>query len=143
LTVEIWAEEPDCRVRIEPWNDEAILTTRQEFAELLGREPDATDQPPGWYRYRAARGAPFQAIRIVYEDGLWFCLVNGLSEYQGRRVAGRNDPSEIPFIILHGPFHEITEEQYMAILRDYQEAAPGSPLETPEQPVNVRQARPL
>lgn len=111
--------------------------TREEFAAALGRDPAPEDQLPGTYRYRARKGAPWQGVRISYKLGWWICLLNGDAEGMAR------DPGKIPFIWKHGPFHSITEDEYMAILKDYAEAQPGSPYLTPDQPVNLRRIKPL
>lgn len=94
---------------------------------------------PGTYRYRAGKGAPIQAVRIVYDDTAWHVLVNG-SVQPG---SGAADPAEIPFILWRGPFWSITEAAYMAILRAYQEAKIGTPLRTPDRAVNLRESEPL
>lgn len=111
--------------------------TREEFAAALGRDPAPEDQLPGTYRYRARKGAPWQAVRITYQDGMWFCVVNGRGDHWAY------DPAKIPFIWRHGPFHSVTEDEYLAILKDYAEAHPGSPLNTPDEPVNLRRIKPL
>jgi len=53
------------------------------------------------------------------------------------------DPSMISFVMYRGPFHPISEDEYMAIVRDYAEAQPGSPLKTPDKSINLRQTKPL
>lgn len=113
--------------------------TREEFTNALGREPSATDQPAGTYRYRARRGAPWQAVRIIYDGSRWHCVVNGVA-VSGE---GQADPERIGFIMYHGPFHSITEAEYLAILADYADAKAGTPLATPAEPVNLRRSNPL
>lgn len=113
--------------------------TREEFAAVLGREPSATDQMPGTYRYRATKGAPIQAVRISFDGATWHVLLNGAVQ----PGSGALDPSDIPFILWRGPFWSITEAEYMAILREYQDAGRGTPLRTPDQPVNLRESEPL
>lgn len=106
------------------------------FAEMLKRQPEATDQPPGTYRFRR-RGGPLQAVRIIWDGAEWSVLVNG--EERGRAA----DPVEIDFILYHGPFWPISEAEYAQILIAYGKAKPGTPLATPDAPVDFRKSRPL
>lgn len=101
-------------------------------------------QGPGWYRYRAARGAPWQAVRIVEEGGLWFVLLNG-KPVHGSGAAHLHD---IPFV--HPPasigarmFHPVTEPEYLMLLDALAAAEEGTPLATPDAPVDLRNARSL
>src|SRR5271155_5418617 len=104
---------------------------REEFAAALGREPAATDQPTGTYKYRAMRDAPWQPVRIIHDEQGWWCFKCG--ELLNKRP--RPDPDLIPFINIHGPFGEISWAEYMAMMKDYAAAGPGSPLKTPYKPV--------
>lgn len=113
--------------------------TPEEFAIAVGRMPSATDQMPGTYKFRAFKGAPWQAIRISFDGIWWHCICNGVVT----RDSGRRDPADISLILWRGPFHRIPESEYMRILRDYDEAPPGSPLRTPNEPVNIRESKPL
>lgn len=101
-------------------------------------------QGPGWYRHRAARGAPWQAVRIVEEGGLWIVLLNGTAVH-GSGAAHLHD---IPFVHPHGMigarmFHPISEGQYLALLDALAAAEDGTPLATPDAPVDLRSARSL
>jgi hypothetical protein len=53
------------------------------------------------------------------------------------------DPLNIPFIRDHAPFHPISLRQYHDLLDDYRNAKPGSPLLTPDEPVDLRGAPPV
>jgi hypothetical protein len=110
-----------------------------EWQEALGREPSATDQPPGFYRYRAGRKCPWQPLRILWDGEFWHVLLIG----KPVRGSCEKDPLDIPFVRDRGPFHPITMRQYHDMLDDYRAATPGSPLLTPDVPVNLREARPL
>lgn len=113
--------------------------TPDEFAKALGREPSATDQPPGTYRYKARRGAPVQAVRISYDGAHWHCLLNG----RVQPGSGCADPDGIRFINTFGPFWSITETEYKAIIQEYEAASPGTPLTMPTEAVNLRESEPL
>ena len=106
---------------------------------IPGRDRCATDQPPGYYRFRLRRGAPFQAVRILHDGEFWQMLRNG----EPVRLSGQRDPLDIPFVRLWGPFHAITQAEYEEILAAYQAAEPGTPLASPDEPVNLRGSKPL
>lgn len=112
---------------------------RQALQALLGREPDATDQPPGTYRFRARRKAPWQPVRIMFnaDEQTWYCLLNGAL------VGFGADPADIPFIQNHGPFHPISPGEYYDMILAYADAKPGTPLKDPQSPVNLRKSKPL
>lgn len=112
-----------------------------DWRASLGREPGAEDQPPGYYRVRPGgqRGKrPWMPVRLVLtDDGMWHCLVIG-SPVHG---SPQSDPSLIPFVRQNGPFREIAEAEYYALIAEYDAAGPGSPLLTPNEPINLRNAR--
>jgi hypothetical protein len=111
-----------------------------DWKESLGRPVSATDQPPGTYRYRARRGAPFQAVKIMLsDDGFWDVLLNGSPVAR----SGQLDPMDIPFVLNRGPFAPISEHEYRALILEFEMAADGSPLKTPDEPVNLRRSAPL
>lgn len=110
-----------------------------DWQEALGREICATDQPPGLYRYRAGRGCPWQPLRLLWDGYAWHALLIGVAV----KGSGQKDPLHIPFIRDRGPFHAITVHQYHDMLEEYRTAKPGSPLLTPDVPVDLRAARPL
>lgn len=110
---------------------------REALAQALGRELQATDQPPGTYRYKEGRRCPWQAVSIKRDRNTWYVLVNG------EPVGSASDPADIPFIRDKGPFHEIDYEVYLQILDEYSAAKPGTPLRNPHAPVNLRQSRPI
>ena len=110
---------------------------RDEFRSLLGREPSATDQPPGYYKFRM-KGRPWRAVHIVHMYGWWAVVIDGV-----RTASIAKDPADLGFILAFGPFHPISEEEYLNILRDYAEANERSPLKAPDQPINLRHADPL
>lgn len=106
----------------------------EDWEAALGRERSATDQPPGHYWYRAGRGCPLQPLRIHWDGHHWHVLLIG----EPVRGSGQRDPMDIPFVRARGPFHPIPEGEYLRMIRDYETAPPGSPLRTPDQPVNLR-----
>lgn len=109
------------------------------WPECLRRPVGAEDQPPGTYRYRAKRGAPWQPLRILYDGVLWHCLLTG-KPVPG---SGTLDPMDIPMIRDRGPFHAIDWETYTALIAAYEGAPPGTPLATPNEAVDLRRSRPL
>lgn len=114
--------------------------TKEEFAQILGREPSATDQPPGFYRYRIGRKKPWQAVRIMFDGIWWHCLING----QPTEDSGRwRDPEKIHFITWSGPFHSTTEEEYLKLIAAYETAPAGSPLRSPAERIDLRRSKPL
>jgi hypothetical protein len=110
-----------------------------DWVAALGRDRSATDQEPGFYRYRARRGAPWQPVRIILDGDGWHCLVRG----EPVAGSGQRDPLDIPFIRDRGPFHSISLVEYHVMIEDYRTAAPGSPLLTPDDPVDLRGSAPL
>lgn len=111
----------------------------EDWQKSLGRPASATDQPPGYYRFRRGRGRPWQPLRILLRDGLWHFLLVGTPV----RGSGEADPLNIAWVRDHGPFHPITREEYDALMDSYVAAEPGSPLTTPDEPVNLRRSPPL
>jgi hypothetical protein len=110
------------------------------WQDALGRPVSATDQPPGTYRYRTKKGAPWQPLKIMLTDnGLWHVLLCG------RPVSGSpaRDPEQIQLVLWRGPFDPISEHEYRALVLEHEMAPAGSPLRNPDEPVNLRQARPL
>jgi hypothetical protein len=102
-------------------------------------ETSSTDQPPGTYRYRARRGAPWQPVKLIYDGVLWHCLLIGHPVF----ASGTYDVLDIPFVRTRGPFHPISEAEYVAMLAEYERAVPGSPLKSPDDRVDLRSAPPL
>lgn len=99
--------------------------TRDELTAALGREPSATDQPPGLYATRkpcrkSRDGNPGKAVEIVYNGEVWGCLVNGELE----RGSGALDPQEIPFILWNSPFWPATPDEHAATMKASLEYAP-------------------
>ena len=112
----------------------------QDLEQLLGREPSAMDQLPGTYRYKTGRKCPWQPVRLMRtDDGMWHCLL------RGEPVTGspRHDPQNIPFVYYFSPFHPISELEYAALIDEYRAAKIGSPLLRPDEPVNLRRAKPV
>lgn len=110
------------------------------WTQHLGREVCTVDQPPGTYRFREAKKCPWQPVRIMLtDDGLWHVLING------NPVPGspQPDPLLIPMVCWRGPFHAIPETEYQTMLAEYRNAAPGTPLTTPREPVDLRGSPPL
>lgn len=112
------------------------MTSWQEF---LGRTLGAEDQPPGFYRYRARRGAPWQALRILWDGAEFHCLLSG----EPVKGSPAPDPALIDFILYRGPFHSVSETEYETLLAAYRAAPAGHPLRTPDEPVNLRGSKPL
>lgn len=106
---------------------------------LLPRPPSATDQPPGFYRYRARKGAPWLPVRIMHDGDLWHCLLNGMVTFG----SGKRDPQDIPFILYRAPFHAIKEAEYEALIEAYRQATVGHPLASPDEKIDLRTSRPL
>ena len=93
----------------------------------------------GWFRYRRTRGAPWQAVRVMHQDEGWFAFVNGeVVTGSGARLA-----KDVAFLLWHAPFHEITEDEYHDLLREYEAAGSGHPLRQPGERVDLRSAPPL
>mgnify|MGYP001619170614 CR=1 FL=1 len=90
----------------------------------------------GWFRYRERSGAPWQALRIIRESGRWVAILSG-KVVPG---SGAERAKDIPFLLYRSPFHQISETEYLALLRAYENAPPGHPLRTPSQPVDMRAA---
>jgi hypothetical protein len=93
----------------------------------------------GFFRYKERKGAPWQPLRIMRESGAWVVLLAG-NVVAGSGAAKARD---VPFLLWRSPFHAITEQAYDALLREYQNAPPGSPLQNPSEPVDLRAAPPL
>jgi hypothetical protein len=110
-----------------------------EWEAALGRPWETTDQPPGTYKYKAGRGCPWQPLRILWDGYEWHVLLTG-KPVSG---SGKKDPMDIPLVKWKAPFHPISLAEYVKMIEQYETAAPGSPLRTPDQPVNLRQAPPL
>jgi hypothetical protein len=102
-------------------------------------EPDPDDietVTPGFFKYRARKGAPWQALRVMRESGCWVALLNGdVVKGSGKPLA-----RDIPFLLYRSPFTPISEAEYDALLRAYENAPPGHPLRSPEEPVDLRGA---
>lgn len=111
----------------------------EDWELALGRERCATDQPPGTYRYRARRGCPWQPLRILHDGYLWHVLLIGKPVPR----SGRSDPIDIPFVRDRAPFHPIPLSEYVRMINEYEEAPVGSPLRTPNEPVDLKGAPPL
>lgn len=93
------------------------------------------DPSPGTYRYRARRGAPWQAVRITHGPG-WNVYLNGALLPD----AGVEDWIKHEWLLWNWPLHPIDEREYDALLKAAEQARPGDPLATPDQPVNLRAA---
>ena len=111
----------------------------EEWEMALGRERATTDQPPGTYKYRSRRGCPWQPLRILWDGYLFHVLLIG-KPVPG---SGRSDPMDIPMVLWKAPFHPISLTEYVRMIEEYENAPPGSPLRTPDQPINLREAPPL
>lgn len=98
-----------------------------------------TEPSIGFYRFRAAKKAPWQYCRVMMDSGRWVVLLNG-SVVDGSGVA---DPFDIPFLLYHWPLHPIEESEYDALVRAHAAAPPGHPLRTPGDKVDLRAAPPL
>lgn len=98
---------------------------------VLGTEPEV-----GFYRFRAAKGAPWQACRIIFESGCWICLVMG-KVVEG---SGAADPFDIPFLVNRWPMHPISEATYDEILQAHEAAPAGHPLRKAGERVDLRNA---
>lgn len=98
-----------------------------------------TEPSVGFYRFRAAKGAPNQYCRVVIESGMWVVLLNG----EVMKGSGVADPFDIPFLLYHWPLHPISESEYEALVRQHAAAPPGHPLRTPGDKVDLRSAPPL
>ena len=90
----------------------------------------------GFFKFRAAKGAPWQALRIMRESGTWVVLLSG-------RVvpgSGAAKAKDIPFLLWRSPFFPISEAAYDALLAEYRSAPPGHPLRSPDRAVDWRSA---
>ena len=89
----------------------------------------------GFYRYREARGTPWQPLRIMRESGLWIVIKCGHVMLNPTARAKDN-----PFLLWRSPFHKISEAEYYRLIAAYENAPAGHPLRTPEKPVDLRAA---
>ena len=90
----------------------------------------------GFFRFRATKGAPWQALRIIRESGTWVAILSGeIVPGSGAAMA-----KEVPFLLWRSPFHPISQGEYETLLRAYETAPPGHPLRTPERAVDWRNA---
>lgn len=94
---------------------------------------------PGFYAVRFARGAPFVACRIVFEDGLWVLFRNG--EMTG-------PPDENPWKVrgMHTAAfarRRIDEAEYDRMLATAASVGADDPLDQQDQPVDLRRAPPV
>ena len=94
---------------------------------------------PGFFRYRARKGAPWQALRVMRESGRWVALLNG----EIVPGSGAEKARDVPFLLWRSPFTPITEAEYDALLQAHQSAPDGHPLRKPEEKVDLRGAPPL
>ena len=94
---------------------------------------------PGVYRFRTRRRAPWQPVRIMHDGYEWNVLVIGKVAFG----SGKADPFEIPIIAHRWPLHPISQQEYDAMMAEYALAKPGSPLATPDEPVDLRRSLPL
>ena len=90
----------------------------------------------GWFRYRAMRGAPFQAVRVLRLQGRWYAWINGVEVPD----AGKPLAKDIPFLLWHAPFHPISRDEYDRLLAAYRKAPAGHPLTKPGEAVDFRSA---
>lgn len=107
---------------------------KQDATAAVGVEPE-----PGWYRWRTRKGAPSQPVKITLTGGLWFALVNGAVT----PGSGRPDSLDVPFLRFNWPLHPITEAEYDHLVSAFRAADPGHPTHRPDDPVNLRRAKPL
>jgi hypothetical protein len=52
--------------------------------------------------------------------------------------SGKKDPMDIPLVKWRAPFHPIPMTEYVRMIAEYEAAPPGSPLRTPDEPVDMR-----
>lgn len=93
----------------------------------------------GFFRYRERKGAPWQPLRIIHDNGHWSAILNGkLVHGSGSRKA-----KDIGFLLWRSPFNPISEEEYDRLLKAHSDAPEGHPLREPDRPVDLRGAPPL
>lgn len=100
---------------------EAVMMTRDELRQALGREPGSMDQPPGLYTDKRIgktpialrKGPPVKAVQLFYDDPYWYCVVNGELE----KGSGVTDPMDIPFVLWNAPFWPATPEVFAEVMR--------------------------
>lgn len=101
------------------------------------QQPDLSsglEPTPGFYRYRSRRGAPWQPVKILFDGYDWHVLLIGKVAFG----SGRADPFDIPLIKHRWPLFPITLSEYGVMIDAYANARLGSPLLTPNEPVNLR-----
>lgn len=92
------------------------------------------DPTPGVYRFRARRGAPWQPVKILFDGYEWHVLVIG----KVANGSGKLNPNDIPLLARRWPMLPITPSEYGSLIDAYANAKPGSPLLTPNEPINLR-----
>lgn len=100
----------------------------------VGTEPEA-----GFYRARLTRKGPWVPVRIIEEQALWVCLVNG----EPTKGSGASDPFDVPFLLYNWPLHPISEFEYLALVDQHDAAKRGTPLADPNAAVDLRNSRSL
>jgi hypothetical protein len=75
-------------------------------------------------------------VRILNDGELWHVLLNG----EPVKGSGRADWLDVAFLKYNWPLHPISLTEYYALKDAYAAAPPGSPLTTPDEPVNLREA---
>jgi hypothetical protein len=91
---------------------------------------------PGFYFFRARRGAPRQPVRIMNDGGYWTVILRG----EPAVGSGAEDWIDVPLLLFRWPFTPISEAEYYALLQEYERAGSGHPLADPESPVDLRRA---
>jgi hypothetical protein len=108
-----------------------------DLASALGREASVSDQPPGFYKWRAGRKRPTCAVRISFDGEFWSYQINGKAAVG----SPARDPLDIPFVLRNAPFWPIDEREYLTIRAAWD--ADDSIFTDPYEPINLRGADPL
>lgn len=97
---------------------------------------NADDCRPGLYRYRATRGAPWQAVEIVRGADGWSVRINGWPTPDKPAL----DWLDHGWLKRHWPLWPIERAEFDRLMLAHQSAREGSPLASPDRPVDLRAA---
>ena len=116
---------------------EQQVTTNGNEGMADEQQPDLSsglEPTPGVYRFRARRKAPWQPVKIMFDGWDYHVLVTGEVVFG----SGKPNPMDIPLLRERWPLHPISDREYGELMDAYANAKPGSPLLSPNEPINLR-----